>query len=118
MQLKLMISFSTGIRVCQKAPIINHLLFADDSLLLLKTDDRSAHHLQNILTLYEECLGQTINKDKSSVMFSKNTKATDKLQLMAVLDIATEARNDEYLGLPVYMGKSIAKTFAYSKERV
>jgi len=68
--------------------------------------------------LYEDCSGQTINKDKSSIMFRKNTKAANKHHLMAGLDITTEARNDKYLGLPVYMGKSKAKTFMYLKERV
>jgi len=68
--------------------------------------------------LYEDCSGQTINKDKSSIMFRKNTKAANKHHLMAGLDITTEARNDKYLGLPVYMGKSKAKTFIYLKERV
>ena len=67
--------FLSGVKICQQATSINHLLFADDSPLRLKIDDRSAHHLQNILTLYEDCSGQTINKDKSSIMFSKNAKA-------------------------------------------
>ena len=58
------------IKVCQNAPSINHLLFADDSLLLLKANEWSANHLQNILSLYVDCSGKTINKDKSSVMFS------------------------------------------------
>jgi hypothetical protein len=107
-----------GVKVCQNAPSIDHLLFVDDSLLLLKSDIRSANHLQNILSLYENCSGQTINKEKSSVMFSKNAKNTDKQQMMAALDIQVEARNEKYLGLPVYMGKSKEKTFAYLKDRV
>ena len=37
---------------------------------------------------------------------------------MTALDIRVEARNDKYLGLPVYMGKSKEKTFAYLKDRV
>jgi len=63
-----------GVRVCPNAPSINHLLFADDSLLLLKVDEMSASHLQNILSLYEVCSGQIINKEKSSIMFSRNTR--------------------------------------------
>lgn len=67
-----------GVKVYVDAPSINHLLFADDSLLLLKTNERSANHLQNVLNLYENCSGQTINEDKSSVMFSKNTNERDR----------------------------------------
>lgn len=96
----------TGVKVCHSAPSINHLLFADDSLLLLKTDEWSAYHLQNILSLYEDCSGQTINKEKSSVMFSMNTKSVERNHLMPALGITSEARNEKYLGLLVYMGRS------------
>jgi hypothetical protein len=88
-----------GIKVCQNVPSINHLLFADDSLLLLKANEWSANHLQNILSLYEDCSGQTINKDKSLAMFSKNTKNAEKSQVMSVLNISTEAYNEKCLGL-------------------
>ena len=47
-----------GVCVCQEAPSINHLLFADDSLLLFKIVDGSAEHLQNVLSLYEDCSGR------------------------------------------------------------
>lgn len=108
----------TGVKVCQQAPSINHLLFADDSLILLEANEDNAKHLQEVLTLYESCSGQTINKDKCSVMFSKNTRQSAKEALMSILDISLEARNDKYLGLPVYMGRSKKKTFAYLKERI
>ena len=86
--------------------------------MLLKNDERSATHLQDILSLYENCSGQTINKDKSSIMFSQNAKTVDKEQMMTALDIRVEARNDKYLGLPVYMGKSKENNFAYLKDRI
>ena len=109
---------TAGVRVHQGAPSINHLLFADDSLLLFKIDNGSAEHLRNVLSLYEDCSGQIINKDKSSIMFSKNTPAEVKRHLMRDLEIESEARNEKYLGLPVYMGRSKTQTFAYLKERV
>ena len=92
-------------------------LFADDSLLF-KIDNGSAEHLRNVLSLYEDCSGQIINKDKSSIMFSKNTPAEVKSHLMRDLEIESEAGNEKYLGLPVYMGRSKTQTFAYLKERV
>jgi hypothetical protein len=107
-----------GVKVSQEAPSINHLLFADDSLLLLKIDDRSANSLQQILSLYEDCSGQAINKDKSSVMFSKNARRADKQRLMCDLEITKEAHNEKYLGMPVYMGRSKERTFTYLKDRV
>ena len=106
------------VRVYPNAPSINHLLFADDSLLLLKVDEMSASHLQNILSLYEVCSGQIINKEKSSIMFSRNTRESDRQSMMQALDISSDATNEKYLGLPIYMGRSKSKTFAYIKDRV
>ena len=51
-------------------------------------------------------------------MFSRNAKSADKERMMAALDIRDEGRNEKYLGLPVYMGKSKEKTFAYLKDKV
>jgi hypothetical protein len=85
-----------GVKICQGAPSINHLLFVDDSLLLFQITDTSAGRLQNVLSLYENCSGQMINKEKSSVMFRKNTKEVDRLALMSSLDIATGAQNEKY----------------------
>lgn len=93
-------------------------MFVDDSLLLFKIDGHSGDHLQNILCLYERCSGQNIQKDKCSIMFSKNTSEGDRLAIMSSLEITYEAHNEKYLGLPVYMGKSKVQTFNYRKVRV
>ena len=64
-----------GVKVCSRAPCVSHLLFADDSLLLFRADRGNAEEVQNILHIYEFCSGQMINKDKSAIMFSRNTAA-------------------------------------------
>lgn len=51
-------------------------------------------------------------------MFSKNTPSEIKRSLMQDLEIDSEERNEKYLGLPIYMGKSKVQTFAYLKDRV
>jgi hypothetical protein len=63
-----------GVKICQDTLSFNHLLFADDSLILLKVSEDSIHQLQHVLTLYEECSGQTIHVEKTSIMLSKNAK--------------------------------------------
>lgn len=67
-----------GVSISNNAPSITHLLFADDSLLLLKVNNESANHLQHVLQLYEEFSGKIINKDKSLIMFSRNTESVEK----------------------------------------
>ena len=62
-----------GIKICQEAPRVNHLFFADDSLILMRARPSDAQELAHILKIYERVSGQVINKDKSSIMFSSNT---------------------------------------------
>ena len=62
--------------------------------------------------------GQTINKDKSAVLFSRNTRSRDRRDVKDSLQIMKEAMNDRYLGLSVNVGNDRAKTFAYLKDRI
>jgi hypothetical protein len=107
-----------GLKVCQSAPSVSHLLFADDSLILIRANGGDAKHLQDILDLYERCSGQMINKAKSAVLFSKNTRAAAKRAVCDKLQVEKETMNERYLGLPVHVGRSIGGTFAYLKDRI
>lgn len=90
----------------------------DDSLLLIEANASSIQEVNRILNTYEACSGQAINKDKCAILFSRNTKAEDKSELMNQLGISKEGFSGKYLGLPVYIGKSKAKAFQYLKEKI
>ena len=92
-----------GVSICAGAPSITHLLFADDSLLLLKANGENAQHLRHVLQIYETCSGHKINKEKSSIVFSRNTKSQAGRNFMEILDLSQESMNVQYLGLPVYI---------------
>jgi hypothetical protein len=95
-----------GIKVCAEALSITHLLFADDSLILLKANENNARCLQQILHIYEACLGQKINKEKSAIMFSLNTRPDVRERVKQVLQLTSETHNEKYPGLPAHVGQS------------
>ena len=107
-----------GIKICRGAPRVNHIFFADDSLMLMRAKKEDAHVLKHILEIYERALGQVINKDKSSIMFSPNTTDCIKGEMRKELSIVQEARSEKYLGLPISVGKSRKKAFEYIKQRI
>ncbi|XP_062028350.1 uncharacterized protein LOC133744226 [Rosa rugosa] len=61
-----------GISICEGAPMVNHLLFADDSMLYAKANLQACQAISNVLEVYGKASGQQVNFHKSSVTFSKN----------------------------------------------
>lgn len=62
-------SLPRGIKVAPTAPAVNHLLFADDSLLLFKATIKGANAVSNLLNTYCGASGQRVNNVKSSIYF-------------------------------------------------
>lgn len=80
-------------------------MFVDDSLLLIRVDASNAREANSILQKYAIGSGQIINKEKSAVMFSKNTQERQHREVMEALHLTNEAWSEKYLGLPVYIGR-------------
>ena len=58
-----------GIQVCRDAPSVTNLLFADDSLILMKANVSNAVCLKSVLDAYCGASGQLVSLGKSSVFF-------------------------------------------------
>ena len=61
-----------GVAVCRGAPRISHLLFADDSIVFCRASFEEARRVMKVLEDYEGDSGQRLNKEKTSLFFSKN----------------------------------------------
>ena len=92
--------------------MVSHLLFADDSLILMQANKKNADCLSDILTCYCATLGQKVSEAKSSIFFSSNTEANVKLEVCEVQNIMTESLNDKYLGLPALAGQTEVIVFS------
>jgi hypothetical protein len=94
-----------GLVVVNSAPSINHLLFADDSLLFFKAKHETAVELDDTLQLYCSASGQRINREKSSIFFSKGCPGGVRSEVKGILQVTNESLNEKYLGLPSDVGK-------------
>jgi hypothetical protein len=86
--------------VAQMAPLINHLLFADDSLLFIKANSDGVRGISSVLDSYCHALGQPINLSKSSIFFSKGCPQTVKDEAKNILNVPNESLSDKYLEMP------------------
>ena len=81
------------------APIINHLLFVDDSMLLFKANVEGSDAVSNLLQTYCNASGQRINHDKSSIFFSKGCPLPVRETIKNSLNVHNETLSERYLGL-------------------
>lgn len=101
-----------GIRVARNSPKMNHLLFADDTMLFTTTDTRSCSSLVEILHDYERASGQMINAQKSSISFSSKTPPEIRNRVKSQLGIEKEGGVGKYLGLPENFGRKKKDLFS------
>ena len=107
-----------GIAVAPEAPLVNHLLFADDSLLFFEANEVSATRVNGLLRVYCDASGQRINVDKSSIFFSKGVADSAKVAVKNILDVHNESLTEKYLGLPSDVGRAKEGSFKYLKDRI
>ncbi|XP_042969143.1 uncharacterized protein LOC122301839 [Carya illinoinensis] len=107
-----------GFPICRGRLSINHLLFADDSLLFCRANAREWASIQVILNLYEEASGQKLNKSKTSIYFSPNTRPATREYILSLAQTRASFCYERYLGLPNLIGRSKYAAFKGILDRV
>lgn len=100
-----------GISVCKGAPQISHLLFADDCIIFCRATMDEANRVSKVLKDYEDVSGQKLNKEKTSLFFSKNTKRENKDEIKNLFGAQVIQQHEKYIGLPPMVGREKKKAF-------
>jgi hypothetical protein len=64
------------------------------------------------LAIYEQASGQKLNKDKTSIFFSRNTKLATKQHILSVAGVESTNQFERYLGLLALIGSSKVEAFS------
>ena len=107
-----------GYSLCRNSPRLTHLLFGDDNLLFCRVAIQECQQILNILEVYGKCSGQQINKNKTTIFFSKSTSKDTKNKIKVALDVLEIVQYEKYLGLPSLVGGHKKASFNLIKERV
>lgn len=100
-----------GISVCRGAPQISHLLFADDCIIFCRATMDEANRVSKVLKDYEDVSGQKLNKEKTSLFFSKNTKRENKDEIKNLFGAQVIQQHEKYIGLPPMVEREKKKAF-------
>jgi hypothetical protein len=71
-----------------------------------------------LLQIYENASGQRLNKEKTSIFFSRNTLPDVKQTMLDLMGILETRRYNMYLGLPALVSKSRSQAFKSINDRV
>lgn len=107
-----------GLGASTSGPRLNHLLFADDTMFFLNTDEDSCSTLLDILQKYKMTSGQLINASKSSISFSAKTPQAIRQRVKLHLGIEKEGGTGKYLGLPEHFGRRKKDLFTSIVDRI
>ena len=107
-----------GFSLCKNGPKITNLIFANDTLLFCRARMEELQAIQHILSLYEGASGQQINREKTTLFFSKAMPEETKRDIISFLGVPEIKEYEKYLGLPAVVGRNERASLTYIKERV
>ncbi|XP_042974779.1 uncharacterized protein LOC122306417 [Carya illinoinensis] len=108
----------SGFPLSRGSITVNHLFFADDSMVFCKAHQQEWTNLQLILNSYEASSSQRLNLDKSSIYFSKNTSQVAQNSILNLAGMKASGPFEKYLGLPSSVGKNKGRAFNPILDRI
>lgn len=107
-----------GCKISPMAPVVSHLLFADDSFMFFKATMEEVNAVRSILHDYASKSGQAINFQKSGIFFSSIVRRDKQHELATALGVHNDIATSSYLDLSSLIVRSKKRVFGFRKDRV
>ncbi|XP_060214023.1 uncharacterized protein LOC132641152 isoform X1 [Lycium barbarum] len=101
-----------GFYMKDQGPKINHLAFADDTIIFTSGHKKSLKLILGTLEAYEKVSGQLINRDKSCFTMAPNTTPSTIRRIERILGMRYDKLPMKYLGCPLYTGRKLIAYFS------
>lgn len=92
-----------GYRMPKWSPPVNHLSYADDTILFWSGDKSSIVKIMKVLSDYEKVYVQLINRNKSFFYMHKKTLLAMAIRIKRISGIRISNFPLIYLGCPIFM---------------
>ena len=94
------------------------MLFADDRIVFCRATWEECDRVLKVLEDYQRDSRQKLNREKTSLYFSKNASGDVKNYVKEKLGARVVQHHEKYLGLPPLVGKGKRKAFNRIKDQV
>ncbi|KAG5615505.1 hypothetical protein H5410_015329, partial [Solanum commersonii] len=108
----IVVAFFQGFYINIQGPLINHLSFAEDTIIFSSGNKASLKLILKTSKSYENVSGQLINKNKSSYSLAPKAPQMTIRRIGRMLDMRFENLPMKYLGCPLYFGRKIVDIFS------
>ncbi|XP_042950232.1 uncharacterized protein LOC122282338 [Carya illinoinensis] len=87
------------------APLVSHLLYADDVVRFTNGRKKSMRELMKVIETYESWSGERVSKEKTAIYFAKQFSTRRKRDLMNIIGFIEGNFPFTYLGAPIVTGR-------------
>ncbi|KAI0529234.1 hypothetical protein KFK09_001781 [Dendrobium nobile] len=107
---------SIGVNISTYGPRISHLLYADDVLLYSEASKKVSLKVKGILSNFSKWTGQSINMEKSGILFGKMVDRRRRKAITRTLGIK-EVKQFTYLGIKMALRRLKANDYQFIIEK-
>jgi len=105
-----------GFSIFGRGPKLTHFFFVDDCLLFCRLTLEECEKIQELLVVYNSASSQMVNKEKTTLFFSKNIDEVTQDAIKLFIGVLAIQHYEKYLGLPSFIGRKKKACFTHVKE--